>query len=55
MRQRLYDRALARGRDRRDPAAERIVSGDFTLAERDLEQVLDLVAVCRSRHSGRPG
>ena len=33
LRQRLYDRMLARQRDRRDPAAERIEPGDFTLVE----------------------
>jgi SAM-dependent methyltransferase len=47
LRQRLYDRRLARERRRPDPEAAAIDAGDFTLGRNRLESALDLVAACR--------
>ena len=49
LRQRLYDRMLARRRTGPDPAAEQIEPGDFALVTEGLEQALDLVAICQRR------
>ncbi len=45
--QRLYDLMLRRYRHDHDPRAEKIEVGDFELRETDLEQALDLCAICR--------
>jgi SAM-dependent methyltransferase len=47
VRQRLYDRRLARERRAPDRAAAGIEVGDFKLASEAVDQSLDLVAVCR--------
>ena len=47
LRQALYDRRLQRERDAPDPAAEAIGVEDFSLGAEELEQSLDVVAVCR--------
>jgi len=47
LRQRLYDRRLRRERAAADPAAEAIAIDDFELRDGDLDDALDLVAVCR--------
>jgi hypothetical protein len=47
LRQRLYDRRLRRERSGADPAAAAISADDFTLASGNIDQCLDLVAVCR--------
>ena len=46
LRQRLYDRQLARERREVDPRAAAIVPADFRLADGPLDEALDLVAVC---------
>lgn len=46
MRQRLYDRLLSRHRAGDDPAAAAIGSRDFELREQQLDECLDLVAIC---------
>jgi SAM-dependent methyltransferase len=57
VRQRLYDRRLARERAAADPRAAAIGVEDFELREQQLETALDLVAVCRLPHGGhvKPG
>ncbi len=47
-RQRLYDLMLRRYRHDEDPRAEAIEVGDFEFRETDLEQALDLCAICRT-------
>ena len=47
LRQRLYDRRLRRERSGADPAAAAISADDFTLTSGNIDQCLDLVAVCR--------
>ena len=47
LRQRLYDRRLRRERAAPDPAAAAITTEDFALVTSQLEQCLDLVAICR--------
>jgi SAM-dependent methyltransferase len=47
VRQRLYDWRLGRERADPDHEAAAIGVGDFTLGNRELENALDLVAVCR--------
>lgn len=47
LRRRLYDAALRRRRGGPDPAAEAIEVSDFDLGRDELEQGLDLVALCR--------
>ncbi len=47
VRQRLYDALLDRARRTPDPRAAAIDESDFTLVEDGLDDVLDLVAVCR--------
>jgi SAM-dependent methyltransferase len=46
-RQRLYDLMLRRYRREEDPRAEAIDPGDFEFRDSDLEQALDLCAICR--------
>jgi SAM-dependent methyltransferase len=53
VRQRLYDRMLARARRRSDPRAAAIEPDDFELRADGLDGALDLIAVCREpRRSG---
>jgi SAM-dependent methyltransferase len=47
LRQRLYDRQLARERRDPDPRAAAIVPADFWLVEGTPDEALDLVAICR--------
>jgi SAM-dependent methyltransferase len=47
LRQRLYDRRLRRERSGADPAAAAISVEDFSLTSGNLDQCLDLVAICR--------
>jgi SAM-dependent methyltransferase len=47
LRQRLYDRRLRRERSGADPAAAAITTEDFALVSSQLEECLDLVAICR--------
>jgi SAM-dependent methyltransferase len=46
-RQVLYDRLLNRARRDADPRAAAITEGDFSVVENGLEDVLDVIAVCR--------
>jgi SAM-dependent methyltransferase len=48
LRQRLYDWMLARTRSGEDPAAAMITRDDFRLRSEDVEESLDLIAVCAS-------
>lgn len=47
VRQRLYDHQLTKNRRHVDPEAAAVADDDFTLEEEQLEEALDLVAVCR--------
>ena len=52
VRQRLYDRRLSKERlDRGDPRAAEIEVADFPVRQENLQDSLDLVAVCRSSRS----
>jgi SAM-dependent methyltransferase len=48
LRQFLYDRMLARARTGEDPAAAAITRDDFELRSEDVDESLDLIAVCAS-------
>ncbi len=48
LRQRLYDWMLARARRGEDPAAAAITRDDFELRSEDVDESLDLIAVCAS-------
>jgi SAM-dependent methyltransferase len=48
IRQRLYDWMLARSRSAADPAAATISHDDFELRSEDVDESLDLIAVCVS-------
>lgn len=47
LRQRLYDSMLSRFRKDDDPRARRITPEDFHLGTEDLDESLDVVAICR--------
>jgi SAM-dependent methyltransferase len=47
-RQRLYDALLTRERADEDPRAAAITVEDFSLRDADLDECLDVVAICRS-------
>jgi SAM-dependent methyltransferase len=46
-RMRLYDRMLTRARRDPDPRAAAITAADFRVSRDDIEQALDVIAVCR--------